>query len=217
MLSAAEGLTVTASTRRAFLLAATLAAVVLAACSRRHEAAGAPRPPDVLILLADDLGWADVGWHARDAIETPQLDRLAHSGLMLERFYTAPLCTPARAGLLTGRSPLRLGLLRNLTAQDEAGLPLDEELLPQIFRRAGYRPLLLYVAFNAPHPPLEKPPGAMVAESDTTRAGRATYRLVVAELDRAIGEILGVIERSERVRDTVVFFGSDNGADLRYG
>src|SRR5437867_6057394 len=86
------------------------AALLLAACSRSPVA----RPPDVVILLADDLGWADVGYHSSDPsgpISTPEIDRLARAGLRLEQYRTAPLCTPARAGLLTGRSPLRLGLL----------------------------------------------------------------------------------------------------------
>src|SRR5262249_6075511 len=73
-----------------------------------------------------------------EASLTPSIDALAREGLRLEGYCTAPLCTPARAGLLTGRSPLRLGLRRNVLASDRGGLPLDEELLPAAFARAGY-------------------------------------------------------------------------------
>src|SRR5258705_9350857 len=70
---------------------------VVSGCSR------AQRPPDIVILLADDLGWADVGYHGSDAsgtIRTPHIDGLARGGLRLERYRTAALCTPARAGFL---------------------------------------------------------------------------------------------------------------------
>jgi arylsulfatase A-like enzyme len=104
-------------------------------CSR------AERPPDIVILLADDLGWADVGYHGSDAsgtIRTPHIDALASGGLRLERYRTAALCTPARAGFLTGRSPLRFGLLKNIDQADAGSLPLAEELLPSAFARKGY-------------------------------------------------------------------------------
>src|SRR6266850_3493431 len=116
-------------------LALYVAALFTCTCSRPA------RPPDIVILLADDLGWADVGYHGTDAsgvLRTPEIDALARAGLRLERYRTAPLCTPARAGLLSGRSPLRLGLLGNIDGADTRCLPLDEELLPAAFARAGY-------------------------------------------------------------------------------
>lgn len=96
--------------------------------------------PNVLVILADDLGFADVGWNARGepAVRTPVLDRLARESLVFDAFRTAPMCTPARAGFLTGRSPLRMGLWRNIQAADDGGMPLDERTLAQDFRGAGY-------------------------------------------------------------------------------
>ncbi|MBT3737325.1 MAG: sulfatase-like hydrolase/transferase, partial [Gammaproteobacteria bacterium] len=65
--------------------------------------------PNVIIMVADDLGWNDVGYHGGD-IETPSLDRLASEGVQLDRFYTTPICSPTRAALMTGRNPMRLGV-----------------------------------------------------------------------------------------------------------
>ena len=65
--------------------------------------------PNIVIFVADDLGYADPGYRGSE-IETPTIDSLAKDGLVLERFYTAPICSPTRAALLTGRDPMRLGL-----------------------------------------------------------------------------------------------------------
>ena len=73
----------------------------------KQRSADAP-PPNVVILLADDLGWADVGYHGSD-IQTPNIDRLAKEGMRLERFYVTPFCTPTRAALMTARDPIKLG------------------------------------------------------------------------------------------------------------
>ena len=62
-----------------------------------------PEKPNIVIMLADDLGWADVGYHGSD-IKTPSIDRLSSEGMRLERFYVNPICTPTRASLLTGQS-----------------------------------------------------------------------------------------------------------------
>jgi arylsulfatase A-like enzyme len=102
----------------------------------------APRP-HMLLIVADDLGWKDVGFHGSD-IKTPNLDRLAASGAKLEQFYTLPMCTPSRAALLTGRYPLRYGLQTGVIPPGQAyGLPLDEWLLPQALKEAGYATALV--------------------------------------------------------------------------
>ena len=62
--------------------------------------------PDLLFIVADDLGWKDVGFHGSN-IKTPNLDKLAAGGVKLEQFYAQPMCTPTRAALLTGRYPNR--------------------------------------------------------------------------------------------------------------
>src|SRR5829696_1154068 len=101
--------------------------------------ASAASPPNVVYLLADDLGWADVGWHGKE-IETPNLDKLAKGGAKLEQFYVQPLCSPTRAALLTGRYPMRYGLQVGVVRPwAKHGLSLDERLLPQALKDAGYR------------------------------------------------------------------------------
>ena len=67
--------------------------------------------PHILIILADDLGWNDVGYHG-SSIDTPNIDRIAREGIELDRFYTQPTCSPTRAGLMTGKLPMRLGIYR---------------------------------------------------------------------------------------------------------
>ena len=66
--------------------------------------------PNVIVIVADDLGWSDVGFHGNTDIDTPSLDRLAAQGVQLDRFYTTPICSPTRAALMTGRDPMRLGV-----------------------------------------------------------------------------------------------------------
>ena len=96
------------------------------------------QPPNVIILLADDLGWADVGYHGSD-IQTPNIDRLAREGMRLERFYATPICTPTRSALMTGRDPIKLGLAHAaLIAWQHGGVSLDEYFMPQSFKAAGY-------------------------------------------------------------------------------
>lgn len=96
-------------------------------------------PPNVVVILADDLGWADVGFHG-GAIETPSIDRIAGEGIELDRFYTAPMCSPTRAMLMTGRDPIRFGLAyEQVNPWDNAGVPAEEHFMPESFRAAGYQ------------------------------------------------------------------------------
>lgn len=96
------------------------------------------RKPDIVFLLADDLGNADVGWHGSD-IKTPNLDKLAASGAKLEDFYVLPVCTPTRCAFLTGRYPMRFGMQMNvLRPQSKYGMPLEERTVGQAMRDAGY-------------------------------------------------------------------------------
>lgn len=96
-------------------------------------------PPNVVYFLADDLGWADVGWHGKE-IKTPNLDKLAAAGAKLEQFYVQPVCSPTRAALMTGRYPMRHGLQVGVVRPwAHYGLPLEERTLPQALKDAGYR------------------------------------------------------------------------------
>src|ERR1700719_3862723 len=117
---------------------AVLGAVLLAAV------AGAPataeeqkRPPNVLLLIADDLGYGDVGYHDSD-IKTPHLDKLAQAGVRLERHYVYPTCSPTRAGILTGRNPSRFGIHAPIADRSEAALPKDTMTLARARKDRGY-------------------------------------------------------------------------------
>jgi arylsulfatase A-like enzyme len=94
--------------------------------------------PNIVYVVADDLGWRDVGYHGSD-IATPNLDRLASTGTRLEQFYAQPMCTPTRAALMTGRYPFRYGLQTLVIPSGHSyGLPTDEWLFPQALKDAGY-------------------------------------------------------------------------------
>ncbi|MBL8177789.1 MAG: arylsulfatase [Bryobacterales bacterium] len=111
------------------LLGTMLAAPAVAAASK----------PNVVVLLADDLGWADVGFHGSD-IRTPNIDRLAREGTQLDRFYSFPVCSPTRSALMTGRTPMRLGLgYTVIRPWSSYALPLREHTMAESFRAAGYQ------------------------------------------------------------------------------
>ncbi len=106
--------------------------------------AGAAERPNVVILLADDLGWADVGFHGGTQIDTPSLDRLAREGVQLDRFCTTPICSPTRAALMTRRDPLRLGVAYGVIMPwHNNGIHPAEHFMPESFRAAGYQTAIL--------------------------------------------------------------------------
>lgn len=97
------------------------------------------RPPNFVILLADDLGYGDLGCYGNRNFTTPRLDRMAAEGVRLSEFYAFPTCTPARAALLTGRYPIRSGLVRVLIPREHFGIPDSEITLAQALKTKGYR------------------------------------------------------------------------------
>uniref|UniRef100_A0A8D2KKJ1 N-acetylgalactosamine-6-sulfatase n=1 Tax=Urocitellus parryii TaxID=9999 RepID=A0A8D2KKJ1_UROPR len=110
-------------------------------------AAGARQPPNILVLLMDDMGWGDLGVYGEPSRETPNLDQMAAEGMLFPNFYSAnPLCSPSRAALLTGRLPIRNGFYttnahaRNAYTPQEVvgGIPDSELLLPELLKEAGY-------------------------------------------------------------------------------
>lgn len=97
-----------------------------------------PKRPNVVIMVADDLGWADVGYNGATTA-TPNIDRLSREGVRLSNFHTTPLCSPTRAGLLTGRWPIRYGMGDSvITPWRRFGLPITEHTLADLLGKAGY-------------------------------------------------------------------------------
>ena len=125
---------------RSFPARAALFVLLLLTIAGRSIAA---QPPNVVFIMADDLGYADVGYHGGD-VDTPRIDALATEGVRCESFYGQPVCTPSRAALMTGRYPMRHGLQTLVIFPSHTyGLPTDERTLPQALRDAGYRTLMV--------------------------------------------------------------------------
>ena len=282
--------------------------------------AAAADPPNVLIILADDLGWNDVGYHGSE-LQTPSIDALAGSGVRMERFYVTPICSPTRAGLLTGRYPDRFGLRREVVKPwGDYGLDVDEITLAEVLSYAGYAhraiigkwhlghsrvqwhpmsrgftsfygmytgaidyfrhlmvgerdwhrnftpvreegyatellgreavafiearaaepvPWFLYLAFNAPHSPLQATEADLNAQGFDPTADRIddysrvytnpcceqgrgntrrqTYAAMVAALDREVGNVLDALDATGQADNTLVLFLSDNGGHENWG
>ncbi len=126
-------------------IAAAIALLAFVTVSRAADNAAAPAPtnrPNILVIVSDDQGYADAGFQGSKDIVTPNLDRLAASGLHCTNGYvTHPYCSPSRAGLLTGRYQGRFGHERNpryLPESHEEGLPLTETLFPSLLANSGY-------------------------------------------------------------------------------
>jgi len=290
-------------------------ALALLICPSFHGLGQQVKKPNIIIILADDLGWGDVGFHGSD-IKTPNIDKLSREGLILNHYYTAPVCSPTRAGLLTGRYPNRFGLRQTVIPPwSDFGLDITEEFIPQMLQAAGYlnravlgkwhlghakkeylplqrgfthfyghyngaidyfthmregeldwhndeessydkgystdlisdeavkciqnyskeSPFFMYVAFNAPHGPLQakdedlflygydssRPKfGKMSGYEDESGYGslgkgntpRQTYAAMVTSLDSGIGRILNTLKELGIEDNTLVLFQSDNGA-----
>lgn len=107
------------------------------AAPRRGPTTAAQRP-NILIIVADDLGFADVGFNGAQ-VPTPNIDRIAHMGMRLDHFYASALCSPSRAGLLTGRYPNRFGIMGDtITPGSDFGLDPNENTIANVLGSAGY-------------------------------------------------------------------------------
>jgi len=136
------------SRRRGWLAGAALLGVAAMAPPATAVAASAARPPNVITILADDMGWFDWG-HKGLAIDTPNLDRLAQEGVRLQQFYSSsPICSPARAGLLTGRYPHSVGVPELASPVARGAVPVlalqhAAVTIPEALRPLGYRSALV--------------------------------------------------------------------------
>ncbi len=118
-----------------------IATLVLLSILPNLALAAGDRPPNIVVIVADDMGWRDVG-HQGSEIATPRLDGLAAEAVSFDRFYVQPTCSPTRAALMTGQLPRRLGVVRPISKNEKLGLPLGIKLLPEYLRDAGYQSVM---------------------------------------------------------------------------
>lgn len=122
------------------LIFSGICALAAFALCARARSASPDRPPNFIVIFCDDLGYGDIGPFGAKGISTPNLDRMAAEGARLTSFYaSASVCTPSRAGLMTGRYATRMGLGVNvLMPGSKNGLPQSETTLPEILKTRGY-------------------------------------------------------------------------------
>ena len=135
-----------------------VALCTIAALSTPAFAANRPKP-NIVVLLADDMGYADAGFQGCKDIPTPHIDALAKNGVRFTSGYVSgPYCSPTRAGLLTGRYQNRFGHEFNphVGAEGKLGLPLDQRTIANLLRSAGYATGLIgkwHLGFSKDHHP----------------------------------------------------------------
>ncbi len=275
-----------------------LFAVVVAALIACAATACGGDQPNVILILSDDQGVVDIGALGANDLRTPTLDRFVTEGVYFRNAYVAaPVCSPSRAALLTGRYPIRAGVPTNAPSRPgHPGMPTSEVTIAELLRDAGYRtalfgkwhlgtapgyvpndqgfdeffgfhagcvdywshyfywatphfhdlwrnrrevhypgryltdliaeaaiefvrqvpreqPFFIYLAFNAPHYPMQAPQRD-VAKFLHVDEPRRTYAAMLHAMDRAIGDLLDVLDSLGRLDETVVFFLSDHGATL---
>lgn len=154
-------------TRRALLRAAGAGALAGFLPGHRCAAGGEShsprRRPNLVFILADDLGWAELGCYGNTFNRTPNLDRLARDGMRFATAYAAaPVCSPFRAALMTGQYPVRTGITDYLRPNDPKHLAKDYVTLPEMLKRAGYATGIIgkwHLTGYANHGAQETPPG----------------------------------------------------------
>ncbi|MGX5856563.1 sulfatase family protein [Dyadobacter jiangsuensis] len=282
----------------------------------KPEAAKPAERPNILVILCDDLGYADVGFNGSTDIITPELDRLAHNGTIMTSAYVAhPFCGPSRAALLTGRYPHVIGTPYNLLDDGKVtdhGVPVRETYVSNVLQKAGYytgivgkwhlgfaerfhpnqrgfddfygflgggheyfpeqylaqydrqvregrspirwyirplehngrevrekeyltdalseqaaqmvrnaasqkKPFFLYLAYNAPHVPLQAKEEDMKKFAHIQDKDRRTYAAMVYAVDRGVGEIVEALKATNQYDNTLIVFLSDNGGNFDHG
>ena len=249
-----------------------------------------PSRPNIVVLFADDLGYADLSCQGSTEVKTPQIDSIAANGVRLtDGYVTAPQCCPSRAGLMTGRYQNRFGFEANWSSPGpNVGLPLNEHTMADRLKAAGYvtgmigkwhlgesvpmrpynrgfmetfwhpnggvyfpnqktasipniyrgaepvketeystdafgreavefigrhqhEPFFLYLAFIAPHWPMEAKPEHLAQYAHVRDLHRRTFLAMMASLDENVGRVLAKLRQTGLETNTLVFFLSDNG------
>jgi len=101
----------------------------------------AQQKPNVVFIVADDMGWADIGYHNAE-IRSPNLDALAKTGVELNCHYVQPQCTPTRVALMTGQYPTRINY-KNAQAHNEEAFPIGTKIMPHMFKELGYKTAIM--------------------------------------------------------------------------
>jgi len=130
------------------LLFLLLIPAILLSCSKKHKS---ENPPNIILILSDDQGWGDLSINGNTNISTPNIDNLAKSGVIFDRFYVCPVCSPTRAELLTGRYHVRGGVYS--TSEGGERLDLDETTIADVFKNAGYATAAYGKWHNGMQPP----------------------------------------------------------------
>ncbi len=289
--------------KRSYLIGANLLAIA-PFMGAHAEGTNNSERPNIIIFLADDMGYADAGFTGATDIKTPNLDALAASGVVFTQGYaTHPFSGPSRAGILSGRYQQRFGFEENPAydpANYELGISVDETLFPARLQEAGYTtggvgkwhlgaslpfhpnnrgfdyfygflggghdyfkidmslpigeayyqpliennkpatfdgyitdalsekaaefidnnaddPFFLYVAYNAPHGPLQAPEEDIARYSHIEDNKRRVYAAMVDVMDRGIGTVVESLKRNGLYENTIIFFMSDNGGPQGQG
>ena len=276
-----------------------LALLLASACPALSANADAPRRPNIVVMMCDDLGYGDLSCYGHEIIHTPNLDQLAAEGIRFTDGYAAaPVCSPSRAGLFTGRNPYRAGIYDWIPSGD-VHLRDQEITFPELLQEAGYEtmlagkwhlngrfnqpdrqptpgdqgfdhwfathnnatpnhrnpvnfvrngdnvgkmeghsssivvretlswlnsrssehPFLCVLTFHEPHTPVASPEDLVAKyEPYETIPGQAIYWANVAQVDRAVGELMDGLQQRADYENTIIVFTSDNGPEewMRY-
>ncbi|KAA5540927.1 sulfatase-like hydrolase/transferase [Roseiconus nitratireducens] len=276
----------------------TIAILFLPSLARIAVQAESPQRPNIVLILADDLGYGDVGFNGCADIPTPNIDSLARDGVRFANGYSShPFCSPMRAGLMTAKYQHRFGYVNNVAFDPHnqlMGLPTDQPTVAKRLSQAGYRtgmvgkwhlgaaapfhplrrgfdffygflggghdyfqvdttvqlhenykaalddngkpaafdgyltevltdkalgflqsaderPYFLYVAYNAPHGPLQAPEEEIAKFDSIKNRKRRIYAAMVSVMDQQIGRLLAALRDRGETENTLVMFLSDNG------
>ncbi|XP_033099226.1 arylsulfatase I-like isoform X2 [Anneissia japonica] len=116
-----------------------LIAIIAVICVTAVTSKYTSTQPNIILIVADDLGWNDVSFHGSEQIPTPNIDKLAYEGVILFNYYVQPICTPTRSAIMTGRHPIHTGLFHSvITAAQPDGLRPNETTIPEHLAPLGY-------------------------------------------------------------------------------
>jgi arylsulfatase A-like enzyme len=266
-----------------------LSSTLVWAAALLGSAAAIAKPVNVVMIVADDMGYADLGVTGCKDFATPNLDSIANSGVRFTQSYvTAAVCSPSRAGFMSGQYQQRFGHEHNGGGPDPFGVPTNVKLMPEHFKAAGYKtgmvgkwhlgespgktpldrgfdsfvgmlggghafdpptdptknqildgrqpakwdtylttylgersvefvrnnasePFFLYIAFNAPHTPMQARESDMPALAHIEDGRRRKYASMMIAMDEAVGKVLAELKATGVDQNTMIVFFSDNG------